>query len=399
MTHYDFDTVFERRGTESKKWNQYAPDVLPMWVADMDFAAAPEIVAALGARLTHPLLGYAVAREPLQRQIVGDMARKYDWHILPEDIVFLPGVEPGFNMALKALLAPGAKLALQTPNYHPVLAAPTTWGLKPLEFRVDLDKDAGLEILSEADALLFCNPHNPTGKVYSREELLRIAKATGGRPIISDEIHCDLLFDGRVHMPIASLDQTIAARTVTLMSAAKTYNIAGLKTAFAIVQNRDLRDRFNASRLGLVDSVNLFGLEATLAAFRDADEWKRALLAYLEANRDFLAEAIAHRFPGMTMQKPQATFLAWLDCSGLGIDNPQRFFLDEARVATSAGAEFGTVYEQFVRLNFGCPRSMLEDGLERMEAALARQSALLKCPEPKVRSRIGKDGEGSLAEP
>ena len=368
---YDFDAPIDRRSTGSNKWSRYAPDVLPMWVADMDFAAAPAIINAIVERLRHPVLGYGVAKPQLREQIVAAMMNRYGWSIAADDIVFLPGVEPGFNMAIKALLRPGQTLAIQSPIYRPILMAPRHWQLSQLDLRVDLPVIAQAETLAMADALLLCNPHNPTGKVYGRGELLEIAVATGGRPIISDEIHCDLVFDGRRHIPIASLDPAVAARTITLMSAAKSFNIPGLKAAFAIVPDRALRERFDGSRLGMVDSVNILGLEATLAAFRDASDWRDEVVAYLQANRDYLAGVVADRLPGVKMRLPQATYLAWLDCSALGLDNPAQHFLDRGRVALSSGSEFGPAFGQFVRLNFGCTRATLSEALHRMASSLS----------------------------
>ena len=363
---YDFDTQIDRRNTGSNKWSRYASDVLPMWVADMDFAAAPPIVEAIKARLQHPVFGYCSARPDLREQIVADLAAKYGWVITSDDIVFLPGVEPGFNMAIKALLKPGQTLAIQTPIYHPILMAPRHWELTQLDFRIDQPVADQAGTLGLADAVLLCNPHNPTGKVYGRDDLLALAAATGDRPIISDEIHCELLYDGRKHIPIASLDPQIARRSITLMSAAKTYNVPGLKAAFAIVQDKALRERFNASRLGMVDSVNILGLEACLAAFRDCADWRDEAVSYLQANRNYLVKAIAERLPGVSVVTPEGTYLAWLDCSTLGLTDPQAYFLDQARVALSAGSDFGGDYSQFVRLNFGCTRKTLHEAIERL---------------------------------
>lgn len=367
---FDFDARIDRRHTGSNKWSRYPADVLPMWVADMDFAAAPAIVEAITQRLRHPVFGYGSAKPELREQIVADMAARYGWSITPEDIVFLPGVEPGFNMAIKALLEPGQHLAIQTPIYKPILSAPQHWSLEAVNIRLDRSILEQRDELARADAMLLCNPHNPTGKMYDRGELLALADALGDRPIISDEIHCDLVYDGRRHIPIASLDPAIAQRTLTLMSAAKTYNIPGLKTAFAIVQNQSLRQRFEASRLGMVDSVNILGLEATLAAFRDATDWRNDVVTYLQGNRDYLARGIADRLPGVTMQLPDATFLAWLDCSALGLDNPAEYFLKHAKVAFSGGSDFGPAYGQFIRLNFGCTRAVIAEALERMAGSL-----------------------------
>ncbi len=379
----NFDAVHERRGTGSSKWSKYPSDILPMWVADMDFPAAPEIVDAIRNRLEHPILGYGVARDELRARIVADLQSKYSWTIAPGDIVFLPGVEPGFNMALKAMLKPGDGLVVQTPVYRPILNAPGHWDLlrhdaplRPGQSSYAVDFDSLTAALSKSRALLFCNPQNPTGKVFTAGELGEIAALCekSDALVISDEIHCDLLFDGRHHIPIATLSEDAANRTITLMAASKTYNIAGLKTAFAIIQNPSIQEKFIQSRLGMVDSVNILGLEATLAAYTSASKWKAAMLAYVEAGRNFLSEQIAARFPNIRLIKAEGTFLAWLDCSEMGLaPDPQTFFLEHGKVGFSAGAEFGEGYANHVRVNFGCPRSLLEDGLNRMENALARR--------------------------
>ena len=377
----NFNSAIERRATGSKKWSQYADDVLPMWVADMDFPVAPAILNALQTRLAHPLLGYAVVQDSLRETLVKHLWSAYAWRIQPEDLVFLPGVEPGVNMALHALLPQGAAVALQTPNYSPLLHAPANWQLPRIDLPLKADARGEYptdipaldQALNDAGALLLSNPHNPLGKVFSGEELQLIADACVRHDVllISDEIHADILFDGRQHIPVASISPAIAARSVTLMSASKAWNIAGLKTAFAVIQNPELRQRFNAGRLGLVDSVNALGLEATQAAYSEGEGWLREANAYLQENRDYLANAIRTRLPGIKMHLPQGTYLAWLDCSALGLAHPQRFFLEQAKVAMSEGLEFGDDCGQFVRLNFGCPRDMLEEALSRMECSLA----------------------------
>ncbi len=377
----DFDAVHERRGTGSSKWSKYPADILPMWVADMDFPAAPEIVDAIRNRLEHPMLGYGVARDEMRARIVEDMASKYDWSITVDDIVFLPGVEPGFNMALKAMLEPGDGLVVQTPVYRPILNAAGHWGLvrnevplKTTEQGYVMDVDPLASALARSRALLLCNPQNPTGKVFTRDELTEIATLCEKNDalIISDEIHCELLFDARRHVSIATLSEETANRTITLMAASKTYNIAGLKTAFAIVQNQEIRERFVQSKLGMVDSVNVLGLEATIAAYTHASAWKEKMLGYIQANRDYLSEQVASRFPAIRLVKAEATFLAWLDCGDMGLaPDPQAFFLEHGKVGFSAGSEFGAAYGDYVRVNFGCPRSLLSEGLDRMERALA----------------------------
>jgi cystathionine beta-lyase len=380
----NLDTVFERHNTDSKKWSLYPADVLPMWVADMDFPVAEPIIAALHKRLEHPLLGYGVPQDNLRESIVSYLWQTYAWRVQPQDLVFLPGVEPGFNMALNALVPADAGVVLQTPNYGPLTQAPDHRAQTRIElpFKLDAqgeyptDIDALNRHLPDAGAFLLSNPHNPLGKVFGAAELQLIGDACVEHDvlIISDEIHADILFDGRRHIPIASLSPQIASRTVTLMSASKAFNIAGLKTAFAVIQDAQLRQRFNAGRLGLVDSVNVLGLAATAAAYSgECADWLSQVNGYLQANRDYLAEAVRTRLPGVSMQLPQSTYLAWLDCSALGLNNPQQFFLDNAKVGLSAGAEFGADCQQFVRLNFGCPRSMLEEALARMERSLVKR--------------------------
>jgi cystathionine beta-lyase len=383
---FDFDTVIDRRATGSSKWSRYASDVLPMWVADMDFAVAPCILDALGRRLEHPVFGYAVPDDALRETIVDHLRALYNWVVGPEEIVFLPGVEPGFNMALKAFLQPGDAVAVQTPVYTPLLNAPGHWGLERVDIPLTLDgaeaplfdPDAFRHGMDRAKALILCNPHNPTGKVFDAEALRVIAQACldNDALIISDEIHAGIMFDGRRHIPIASLDEAVAQRTVTLMAASKAYNIAGLKTAFAIVRDPAMRQAFNAARLGMVDSVNALGLVATRAAYALGEPWKRALVDYLQANRDYLAEQVQCRLAGIRLIKPQGGFLAWLDCSkaNLGVE-PNVFFQDSAKVGLNAGLDFGQAGRGFARLNFGCPRSVLETGIGRMQAALAARSA------------------------
>ena len=376
---FDFDTIHSRLGTGSTKWSRYPEDVLPMWIADMDIAAPPAVLQALRERLDQQILGYSVAGPQVRQAIVDDLWAKYAWRVLPEELLFLPGVEPGFNMALHAFVQPGQAVVLQTPNYRPIRLAPGHWNLPRIEVPFAFENGEYLtplptmrQALNGAGALLLSNPHNPIGKVFPREELLAVANACldNGALIISDEIHAELCFDGRRHIPTASLSPAIAQRTITLMSASKAYNVAGLKTCFAVIQNAEIRERFNNARCGMVDSVSPLGLEATRAAYSQCGEWLDALLAYLQANRDYLMTAVRSRLPGVVMHAPQGTFLAWLDCSALGLEDPQQFFLEQAKVGLSAGIEFGDDSQQFVRLNFGCPRAILEEGLQRMERAL-----------------------------
>ncbi|WP_028620239.1 MalY/PatB family protein [Pseudomonas sp. Ant30-3] len=377
---FDFDQVFDRHHTGSTKWSRYPADVLPMWVADMDFAAPPVIVQALQKRLEHPLLGYSVAQEGLREAIVADLWNKYAWRVQPQELIFLPGVESGFNMALRALVEPQQNVVVQVPNYPPLRHAAGHWGLNKVELNFDALADGTYatpldtlrQSLKGGGALLLSNPHNPLGKAFPREELQAVADICLEQNawIISDEIHAELCYDGRVHIPTASLSEDIARRTITLMSASKAYNIAGLKTSFMIIQDRAIRERVNHARCGMVDSVNPLGMEATRVAYSEAGPWLAALKTYLQGNRDYLVDAVRTRLPGVSINVPQSTYLAWLDCSALGLADPQKFFLEQAKVGLSAGLDFGDACQQFVRLNFGCPRALLEEGIARMERSL-----------------------------
>ena len=381
---FDFDQLFDRHNTGSTKWSRYPADVLPMWVADMDFAAPPVVIEALQQRLLHPLVGYSVAQDNLREAIVTDLWNKFAWKVKPQELIFLPGVESGFNMALKALVKPQQNVVVQVPNYPPLRHAPGHWGLNKVELEFVAQADGTyatpLETLRESlnggGALLLSNPHNPIGKVFDREELQAVADICAAQDawIISDEIHAELCFDGRVHIPTASLSPEIAKRTITLMSASKAYNIAGLKTSFMIIQDAALRERVNHARCGMVDSVNPLGMEATRVAYSEGAPWLAELKTYLQANRDWLVDAVRSRLPGVRINVPQGTYLAWLDCTALDLDNPQQFFLEQARVGLSAGLDFGDQHQQFVRLNFGCPRSLLEEGISRMESALTQRN-------------------------
>jgi cystathionine beta-lyase len=379
---FDFDRPIDRRSTASNKWKKYDKDVLPLWVADMDFASPEPVVRALRERAAHGVFGY-VYEEPEYFTVVAErIARRYGWRVAPEAVVQLPGVIAGFNMAARMFTTPGDGLLEQVPVYPPILRCPGNMGLTrdeaPLARRADgryeIDWDAfERAITPRTRAFLLCNPHNPTGRVYTREELTRMAEICLRRDlwIIADEIHCDLVFAPRRHVPIASLGPEVERRTITLMSPSKTFNLAGLKSAIAVIPDAALRERFVAAKVDLVANPNVFGFAAALAAYRDGDPWLAALMKYLEGNRDFTARYVREHFPGVVMYPPEGMYLAWLDFRQAGIPggDPFTFFLDKARVALNDGATFGPGGGGFARLNFGSPRAMLTEGLDRMRAA------------------------------
>jgi cystathionine beta-lyase len=381
---YDFDRVIDRRPTESHKWHRYGPDVLPMWVADMDFASPEPVIRALRERVEHRVFGYGLEQPEFFEVVVERLRKRYGWRVGPEAIVVLPGVIPGFNMALRAITRPGDGVLMHVPVYPPILRAPGNCGLTRDEAPLGQDAGGRYEIDWEAmeraagprtRALLLCNPHNPVGRAWSRADLGRLAELARRRRlvIVADEIHCDLLYPGQQHVPIASLDPEVEAATITFMAPSKTFNLAGLKASIAVVPDPDLRGRLVAQKLDLVHGWNVLGYTAMLAAYRDGQEWLDQLLAYLDGNRAWLAEFVRARLPGVRCAPPEGTYLAWLDCRGAGLDDPFTFFLERAKVALNDGATFGPGGRGFVRLNFGCPRALLTEGLERMAAALARR--------------------------
>jgi cystathionine beta-lyase len=383
---YDFDQIVERRGSDSVKWGWYDEDVLPLWVADMDFRSPEPVIHALHERVEHGLFGYGLEPPELREVIVERLQRLYGWQVSPEALVFLPGVVTGFNLACRAVTSPGEGVLVQTPIYYPILEAPDNAGLTLDEMELTRQPDGRYvidfdlferTITPQTRIFILCNPHNPVGRVFQRAELERMAEICLRHNVVicSDEIHCDLLFRGSRHLPIASLSPEIAERAITLMAPSKTYNIPGLKCSVAIVQDDDLREKLKAARAGLVSRmVNVMGYVAALAAYRDGQAWLDEVLRYLESNRDFVFEYVNTRLPGVTVVKPEGTYLAWLDCRQANIPgHPHEFFLEKARVALNDGAAFGQGGEGFVRLNFGCPRSTLTEALDRMRDALADQ--------------------------
>jgi len=377
---YDFDRVIDRRHSDSTKWRVYGPDVLPLWTADMDFRAPEPVITALRARAEHGVFGYCYEPPELREVIVERLARLYGWRVEPEAVVFQTGVLVGFQHVCRVAATAADGVLVQPPVYPPIFDAPRHNGSihqeAPLVMRPDgrweIDFDAFEAAATDRTrVLILCNPHNPVGRVFGRADLERLAAICLRRDILicSDEIHCDLVFEGHRHMPIASLDPEVARRSVTLMAPSKTFNVPGLRCSFVIIPDPDLRRRFGGD--GDFSEINIMGLVAALSAYRDGQEWLDQLLAYLQANRDFVADYVRRELPGIEMVAPEATYLAWMDCRRSGITgSPQEFFLERARVALHDGAWFGTRGDGFVRLNFGCPRSTLAEALERMKAAL-----------------------------
>ncbi len=379
---YNFDELPDRKSSECIKWHYFDQDVLPMWVADMDFRSPEPVIRALQERVADGIFGYPGEICGLNDTIVERMARTYSWQIKPEDVVWIPGVVTGFNMAAHAFIKPGEGLLIQPPVYMPFLTTAGNAGgisqqaslARSADGTYHVDMDAfNAAITGQTRMFLLCNPHNPVGRVFTPAELKDMAEACLRHHLVicSDEIHGDLIFSGHRHTPLASLSPEIAQQTVTLMAPSKTFNIAGLGCSFAIIQNPELRTQFQRAGGGMVHFVNLLGLVAGKAAYQEGQEWLDQLLVYLEGNRDYLVRFVNEQMPGVKMNSPEGTYLAWLDCREAGLPaKPAEFFLKKARVGLNDGGAFGPGGEGYVRLNFGCPRAMLAEALERMKRAL-----------------------------
>ena len=374
----NFDRIIDRGSVPGEKWGRYAGrDVLPLWVADMDFAAPPAVLAALHARIDHGVFGYTEPWPGLVEAVVDGLARDHQWRIEPHWLVWLPGVVSGFNLACRAVGEPGDEVFTATPVYPPFLSAPgnserqlRTCALEEIDGQWRWPRAAVEAAIGPRTRLfMLCNPHNPVGRVFDDDELRWIATLAERHDMLicSDEIHCGLVLDEATpHRPIAALDEAVAARTITLMAPSKTWNIPALYCAFAVIPDPALRRRFSAAMRGVVPHLNVLGMVAAEAAYRHGESWRRQLLATLRANRARVLDAVA-QMPGVRCASPQATYLAWLDCRACALDDPAAFF-EAAGVGLSDGAPFGA--PGFLRLNFGCPPATLDTALARMVAAL-----------------------------
>lgn len=373
-----FDGIVDQHSADSLKWTKYRQhDIIPMWVADMDFRCSDAILQSLRQRIEHGILGYSVRPEKLNLVVAEWVLAQHGWPIQEDWIVWLPGLVCGLNAACRGLLDSNQEALTFTPIYPPFLTAPEYSRRHlvrcPLAYtcgRYTIDFDRLKSSLTNTTALLLlCSPHNPVGRVWTKPELDTLVEICTQKNIVlcSDEIHCDLVLeDGVKHCPTASLSEQAAQQTITLMSASKTFNIAGLSCAFAIIPNAQLRRRFRQALFGIVPHVNVLGYSGTLAAFRDSRDWYLLLIEYLRKNRDFLYRRL-QKMPGLRMDLPEATYLAWIDTRAMRLENPVHFF-EQAGVGVSDGAEFDGA--GFVRLNYGCPKALLEEAIKRIERSI-----------------------------
>lgn len=388
MKQSQFDVVVPRHNTCSEKWNNLdavfgTSDVLPMWVADMDFTAPPVVLEAIAKRAAHGVYGYPFRTDGFYQAICSWMQRRHNWTIQPEWILNIPGVVPGISVAIQAFTQPGDKIIIQPPVYPRFFSCVTQSGRQLVENplideggKYVMNFDQLTQLAREGPKMLvLCNPQNPGGRSWTKAELDTLSQICLEYRIIlvSDEIHGDLIFKGYRHTPLASISPEVAKQTITLTAPTKTFNVAGLSTAVAIVSDEGLRKKLNNVLEVLhINEGNIFGNLALEVAYRHGELWLEELLEYLESNVDYLVQFFAEKIPQIKVSKPECTYLAWLDCRGLGVDagRLKPFFIKEAKVGLSAGRAFGKPGEGFMRLNFGCPRSILQEGLERIERAV-----------------------------
>ncbi len=377
-TPFDFDAVIDRSGTGSEKWDKYqGRDIIPLWVADMDFRSPPAVIEALHRRIEHGVFGYSQPSPGLVEAVRQHLDRDFGWQVQPKWLVWLPGLVCGLNVLCRAVGETGDEVVTFTPIYPPFISAPSLSQRSTVKVPLKLERGnwvADMEALEKAitprtKLLLLCSPHNPVGRVWNRDELRQFADVAERHDLIigSDDIHAGLILDERTrHLPIATLSPETARRTISLLAPSKTYNIPGLGCSFAVISDPELRTRFIKAAGRIVPHVNLLGYTATEAAYRNGEEWRQALLAYLRVNRD-LVEAEIGNIPGLATTHVEATYLAWIDTRGARIEKPGSFF-EQAGVGLSDGSDFGA--PGFVRLNFGCSRSLLVEALMRMRRAV-----------------------------
>ena len=375
---FDFDRIVDRRGTASFKWERYGPDVLPFWVADMDFASPPAVVAALERRAAHGVYGYSLAPDSLVEAVRAHLLGSYGWLIESEWLVWLPGVVPALNLVCRAYAAAGESVLTVVPAYPPFLHAPENQGRRLLtvparlrdgRWQLPLD-ELEAAVTPETRVLLFCHPHNPLGRIWSRAEVAAVVALCErhGLVLVSDEIHCDLALEPWRHVPSATVALAAPGLTVTLMAPSKTFNLPGLNFAFAVIADEELRRRFKAAGEGLLPFPGGLAIAAAEAAYTAGGPWLDALRVYLRDNADLVETFVTDELSGATTTHVEATYLAWLDARGSGIDDAETACL-RAGIAVSGGGAFGAA-PSFLRLNFGCPRPLLREGLRRLLAAL-----------------------------
>ncbi|AEI44713.1 MalY/PatB family protein [Paenibacillus mucilaginosus] len=388
---YDFDRLIDRRNTRSYKWDQGAklfgdPDILPLWVADMDFLAPPAVREVLEKRAALGVYGYAVRTESYLASIVNWYRRRHGWTIEPGWITDSPSIVTSLSLAVELFTEPGGEVVLQSPVYYPfydvILGNGRKVAKNPLVIRnnrFEMDYEH-LESLFQGGAklLLLCSPHNPGGRVWEREELLRLGELClrYGVTVVSDEIHCDLALSGHKHIPFASLSPELADITMTCLAATKTFNLPGLHTSYVVTSNASLRRRLEHRIKTLsIHMASHFAQDAVEAAYNEGEPWLEEMLAYVEGNLEYAIGFLAEHLPEVKPLRPDGTYLLWVDCRGLNLDikGLKELMFNRAKVAFSEGSVFGTEGEGWLRINLACPRSILEEALQRFCGAAVPQ--------------------------
>lgn len=389
MGQYDFDSIIERRGTGALKTDALQQrygnaGLLPLWVADMDFATPPFIVDALKKRMEHPIFGYTVEPDDFWPCVQDWILEHHGWKVEREWLTYIPGIVKGIGMAINAFLAPDEKVIIQPPVYHPFRLVPQGNGREvvynPLRENPDGSYSMDFENLEQVcddkcRMLILSNPHNPAGILWDRDTLARLARFCHSRGIIviSDEIHCDMALWGGRHIPFASSCEQAAQCSITFGSPSKTFNIAGIVSSYAIVPEQELREKFYGYlSANEYNDPPIFSPIATIAAFRNGEQWRKEMLEYVEGNILALEQYCRQYIPEIKPLRPQASFLVWLDCRALGLAHEQlvSLFVDKAGLALNDGEMFGQGGQGFMRMNAGCPRATLMQALEKLRSAL-----------------------------
>lgn len=389
MKTYNFDEIIDRSGSGDLKHEALLPrwgrnDLLPLWVADMDFATPDFVVDALKTRLSHPIFGYTIEPADYRPTIIDWNKSHHGWKIKPEWISFIPGIVKGIGFVVNMFTKPGEKVIIQPPVYHPFRMTPEDNArevvFNPLRLREDGYYDMDFDNLSEVcddkcRVLILSNPHNPAGVCWSKETLQRLADFCYEHSIIviSDEIHSDMALFGNRHVPFASVSERAADISITFAAPTKTFNMAGIVSSYAVISNDDLRQRFYGwLKANELDEPTIFAPIATIAAYQKGEEWRKQMLAYVENNVRFVEDYCREHIPGVRPLRPQASFLVWLNCRGLGLNHDKllELFIDKAHLALNDGEMFGPGGEGFMRLNVGTPRSVLRQALEQLAKAV-----------------------------
>ena len=389
MGMYEFDRLLPRKGTDCNKWDAMGrdygdPDLIPLWVADMDFPVLPALEKALVARVENSTFGYTFAGEEFYKSLIGWNARRNGFHFIEEEVLNVPGVVCGLSFALTALSAPGDKVLITPPVYPPfshvvkdlerqLVVSPLV--LRNGRFEMDF-ADFEARLKEGVKVFIFCTPHNPVGRVWSKEELEKVAELCSRYNVVvlSDEIHSDLVFPGHKHIPFATVSPWAEQMTVTTLAPSKTFNVAGLKASMLVVKNPEIRGKIKKLLDQYHVGVNLFGFKAAEVAYREGEKWVEELLAYLEENARFTVDFLKQHLPRVGAYVPESTYLMWLNFSAYGLDQPalMKKLKEEARVALNDGTTFGEEGKGHVRLNIGTPRSLLQQGLEKIAAAFGK---------------------------